>query len=57
MVIVSLLELHVLPSAFVNYRYSIANAQILVSIFWQLKYAFYQVSSIGSPLPREHQVG
>jgi hypothetical protein len=57
MVTVSLLYLHVLPSVFVNYRYSIANAQILVSIFWQLKYAFYQVSSIGRPLPREHQIG
>jgi hypothetical protein len=57
MVTVSLLYLHVLPNAFVNYRYSIANAQILVSIIWRFKYEFYQVLSIRIPRPKELQVG
>jgi hypothetical protein len=46
---VSLLYLHVLPNASVNFRYTFANAQILVSIIWRLKYEFYQILSIGSP--------
>jgi hypothetical protein len=49
MVTVSLLYLHVLPNASVNFRYTFANAQILVSIIWRLKYEFYQILSIGSP--------